>query len=304
MNAPVNEMRGRGYALVAGAAASWGTWSLFFRRAERAQPISAALEATIILAVTALAMLPGALRDRPAAKRPARAWALLAALGVTDALNTLLFFAAMQRTSIAIAVLSHYLAPVLVAALAPLVLREPARRATFGFLAVAIAGLALLLEPWRASTAGALAGAGLGLASAVFYAGNILLQKRLVAAFSAREVLSYHAVLSAALLALFVPRGGFALGATAATLLVAGGLSLGAVSCFAFLRGLAEIPASHASVLTLLEPLVAVIVAVLAWGEVPGPAALAGAALILAAAYGVVRAGAGAREVVTTAAQA
>lgn len=300
--APID--RARGYALVAAASASWGAWSLFFRPAERAQPVAPALEAAVVLAVTSLATMPGALRDRPSAPRPLRAWALLAALGVTDALNTLLFFWAMQRTSLAVAVLSHYFAPVLVAALAPIALREVARRATFGFLALAIAGLALLLEPWRASTAGALAGAGLGLASAVFYTGNILLQKRLFDAFSAREVLSWHAVLSVAILVLFVPHGGFALGAWPAALLVAGGATLGATSCLAFLRGLSAIPASHASVLTLLEPLVAVSVGAVAWHEVPGPIALAGAALILAAAYGVVRAGGGARSAADASAQA
>ena len=38
----------------------------------------------------------------------------MVALGLSDAANALLFFHAMDRTTVAIAVLSHYLAPVLV----------------------------------------------------------------------------------------------------------------------------------------------------------------------------------------------
>jgi DME family drug/metabolite transporter len=51
------------------------------------------------------------------------------------------------------------------------------------------------------------------------------------------------------------------------------------------MRGLARVPASAASVLTLLEPLVAVSLGVLVWKEHVGLAGLLGAALLLGGAW-------------------
>ena len=56
---------GRGYLLVAGAAASWGTWSIFLRSAERRGPLAPSFEALLVMAVTALVALPIALSQRP-----------------------------------------------------------------------------------------------------------------------------------------------------------------------------------------------------------------------------------------------
>ena len=52
----------------------------------------------------------------------------MAWLGVGDALNAYFFFEAYQRTSVAIAVLTHYLAPLFIAIGAPLLLRERTER--------------------------------------------------------------------------------------------------------------------------------------------------------------------------------
>lgn len=284
--------------MVGGAAALWGTWSLFFRPAERAQPVSPALEAVVVFAAVLAIVGPTTLRERAPAPRPRAAWLGLAALGVGDALNNLLFFAAMQRAPLAVAVLSHYLAPVLVAAAAPLALGERTRRATWAALALALAGLVLLLEPWRVRAAGAgggaradvLAGAALGAGSAVFYAGNVLVIKRVQRWFTPRQLLAWHLVPAIPLVALFVPAGGFALGRESLAWLCAGAALPGALAGVMFLRGIAAVPASHGAVLTLLEPAVAVAVGAVAWREVPGPLAAVGALLVLAGAALVVRA--------------
>ena len=74
-----------------------------------------------------------------------------------------------------------------------------------------------------------------------------------------------------------------------------GSLFLGAIAGAAFVRGLVRIGASRAAVLTFAEPVVAVAVGWLAWGESLGPIALAGAAMIVAAGVGVSRARGAAR---------
>ncbi|MEO8184959.1 MAG: EamA family transporter [Deltaproteobacteria bacterium] len=56
-----------------------------------------------------------------------------------------------------------------------------------------------------------------------------------------------------------------------------------------FMRSLARVPAAHASVLTLIEPVTALSIAALAWGEQLHPLGLLGGAAILVAGYLVVR---------------
>ena len=65
-------------------------------------------------------------------------------------------------------------------------------------------------------------------------------------------------------------------------------LGPGALAGLAFVWGLRRMPAAHASTLTLLEPLVAVLVGAAVFGEPLGAPALAGGALILGGALAVV----------------
>lgn len=282
----------KGRLLVAFAASSWGLWSLSFKNAERLNgaPLSAAAETFVVMAVMLVALGPVALlqmRERGRAPRTRRDWALLLALGVSDALNALCFFGAMQKTTVAVAVLTHYLTPLVVALLAPAILGEPWRARTFAALAVALAGLVLLLEPWAASSTD-LAGAGLGALSAAFYAANVFLGKALGGRFTSWELASWPKASTLVVLAAVLassPQGGLStMNGPALGALVAGGVFFGAIPILVFYRGLALVPASQASVLTLCEPLVAVVVGAAVWGEVLGPLALVGGALVLAGA--------------------
>jgi drug/metabolite transporter (DMT)-like permease len=275
----------RATLLVGTAAVMWGTWSLFFRAAEAHGPVSPAAEALIVFAVVFMAAAPAAARDT-AKRRPARSALLaLAGLGLVDALNVLLFFAAMQRGSVSVAVLTHYLAPILVAVGAPLVVGERVRRVVWGALAISLLGLALLLEPWRSAGVNATAAAALGSSSAVFSAANILLSKRLKSAFTASELLAWRMPSALLLLWLCVPSGGLALSLRALSPLVAGALIPGALAGWMFYRGLGSIPASRAGTLTLLEPATAMVVSVVVWHEPVGTFAAVGAAAILLGAY-------------------
>jgi drug/metabolite transporter (DMT)-like permease len=278
-----------GYAMIAVAAVSWGLNGLFLRAAERFQPIHAALEGAVVLGSAALFFGIPALLRHGLGGRPAWGWAALALVGVADGLNTVFFFAAVQKTTLAVAVLCHYLAPVLVAAASPWLLRTKSSRRTWAALAVALLGLALLLEPWRQGANAKWAGAAFGLASAVFFASNIVLMKKVQKWFSPLEVLGYHALAAALFLCAFIPKGGYLLGAAPLLALVVQGVLLAGFSGLLFLRGLARVRADHASVLLLLEPVTAVIVGAVVWGEVPGPFSGAGAVLILAGAWSVLR---------------
>lgn len=279
----------RAYASVALAAALWGTWTLFLRPAA-VDPrwASAIIMSTMAVAGTPLLARRGA--RTPTNTRDMRDWAWLAVLGVCDAGNAWLFFGALARTTVAIAVLSHYLAPALVSLMAPVLVGTPRQRGALSRASLGTLGLVLVLEPWHKSAAvgNDVVGAAFGVGSAFFYAVNVCAAKRLSLRFTPEEQLVYHGALSALILV------GLAANAPlptirGAVLLVLAGALVGVSAAVLFVRGLARVPAEHASVLTLIEPVTAVAVGAFAFGERPGAGALAGGALVLGVAFASTR---------------
>lgn len=285
----MTSVRPNGSAQLALAATLWGTWSLFFRPAEHLSNVQPALEAFVAFAVMLIVIGPLAWRSRLRQRRPNSVWIAMALVGVSNGLNALLFFSAMQKTSIAIAVLTHYLAPVLVALVAPAVLGDRLRLSTWGALGAALLGLTLLLEPWRPAQAIWL-GAAMGAASAVFFATNIIVAKRIQHHFSPLELLGWHLPTALLTLAPFAFGPGVSISLEALGLLAAGGLLPGALAGILYIRGLVRVEATRASVLMLLEPVSAMFVGAAVWQEPMRVLGAVGAALVLGAAWMVARA--------------
>jgi len=273
----------RGVALVAIAAASWGTWSLFLRPSG----LPASVTSPLLFAVMGVVTLPFALRE-PRARWDRELVLLVAANAACDAVNVVAFFAAIAKTTIAIAVLTHYAAPILVALAAPRIDGVVVRGARLAAL-VALAGLAIVMEPWHDVAPDAVIGAALGSISAVAYAGNVFVVRRLATRIGAVRQMSYHSLVAAAVLA---PIGASALATVSAgdaALVAAGSATIGAAAGVAFAAGLSRIGSARAAVLAFAEPLVAVGVGALVWHEPLHPLAAVGGALVIAAGIRVAR---------------
>jgi len=278
-----------GIVMVTLAAASWGTWSMFLRPTGLPPMITS----TIVFAVMGVVTLPLALRA-PRARWTRTTVALLLANAAFDALNVIAYFAAIAYTTVAIAVLTHYAAPILVALLAPVVDRDvPPARGAVPAAIVALLGLGVVLEPWHEPAVGAIAGGVLGLASAVCYAGNVFTVRRLAAEIGAPRAMSYHSLIAAVVLApITLATAAGRLGEVTAhgvALLVAAAITIGATSGIVYAIGLVRIGAARAAILAYVEPLVAVAVGALVWGESLHPLAVVGGALVLGAGIHVVR---------------
>jgi drug/metabolite transporter (DMT)-like permease len=280
------------YAAVALAACAWGTWGLVIRHTDTIGAMPTALESTLVMAVITAVTGVCALWDRVPGRAPWKARAWVAWLGVSDAFNILLFFAAYKLT-IAVSVLSHYLTPIFVALAAPLVLRERMTARTAGAIATSFAGLALMLAPsvGGAGSAAVWTSAMLGAGSAVFYASNVIVNKFVAADFSTSETMFWHGVVGTPLLAAFVPPSAWsAVDPRAAGFLALATVGPGAFAGLAFVWGLRRMPAAHASTLTLLEPLVSILLGAALLGEGLGAAGVVGGGLILAGAVVVMTA--------------
>ncbi len=271
------------YAAVAFAACAWGTWGLVIRWTESIGAMPTALESALVMAVITLVSGAASLRDRVAARASWRARAWVAWIGVADAFNVLLFFAAYKLT-IAVSVLTHYLTPVFVAIAAPFALRERMTARTAAAIGASFGGLVIMLAPSAGASGSELVwrSAALGAGSAVFYASNVIVNKFVVEEFSTSEVMFWHGVVATPLLAAFVPPAAWsAVDARAAAFLGVATLVPGAAAGLAFVWGLRRMPAAHASTLTLLEPLVSIVIGGALLGERLAVNALGGGALIL-----------------------
>ncbi|MFY0565810.1 DMT family transporter [Archangium lansingense] len=262
------------FVMVALGTTLWGCWPLVLRPAGLTGPQSALL----MMAVMALPA-PFVLRREPFRDR--RATLALGVLGVCDAANAALYFAAVQRGPVTVAVLTHYLAPLLIALAAPWVLRE--RRSARALLGapLTLAGLALILgtpqggfaDPWTAL---------LGGASALFFMANVLASKEAARAFSPLAINSLHAIPSGLLLLLLFGRDALPPALDSSLLQVAAGTVLcGIVANSLFYSGLRHVPTATAGALTYLEPLTAALLGVLVFGEALGPLGLLGGLVVL-----------------------
>lgn len=210
---------------------------------------------------------------------------VLLAIGVVLAAHWTLFFLTIKLSTVAVAVLTVYTAPVLIALVAPLVLPEARSRVGLVALVPALAGIVLIaLAGDGGGTVGALALAT-GLGAGATYAALVILAKRARMRAHAVTVhlwtVTVAAVVLAPLLATAPRVLPDTLRETGAVLLV--GVVFTGVTGFVYLWLLGHVTAQAAGVLAFIEPVSASLLAWALLSERLGPAVLAGGALVLAA---------------------
>ena len=221
-------------------------------------------------------------RRRPWREIPRRFWAIGALGGASDAICSVLFFAAMNLTTLAVANLTHYLSPLIVAMTAPWLTRTRYRSHVIIAVIVALVGMVLLLEPWATQVGPHFwMGAGVGALSAVFFALQILAGKRSSEGLAPALNLASQRVVATALLAptalLYLP----ALTLAQWGYLLVGGMLINGVAGAIFFAGLARSRADLAAGLTLLEPVSAVVIGFVVWHEPIGLLGLVGIVMVL-----------------------
>ena len=153
--------------LLAALAASWGIVSIIV--AGVALPSQALVAWRCLLGVVALVAILAALRRaselRVRVERP-RILLLSLALGF----HWLLFFEALKRTSVAVAILSLYTAPIFVAILAPRMLPERQSRIALLALAISAPGLVLVALAGEGGSSANPVGIACGVGAAVLFA--------------------------------------------------------------------------------------------------------------------------------------
>ena len=201
-------------------------------------------------------------------------------LGIFLMLNNLSFFYAFQNTTIANAVLTHYTAPIIVAFLASVFLGERVTWRLVTAIAVASAGLWILLNGFNVVEAHSY-GIAAGLASGVSYAIIIIMSRSFSRHFSP-VVLSFWANAFIVLMLLPFVRV-FPTQAWGSFLIV--GTVHSTVAPILYFKGLQTVTANRAAVLGYFEPVSAILFSMLFLNEKPGIYSVFGGVLILFSGY-------------------
>jgi drug/metabolite transporter (DMT)-like permease len=200
--------------------------------------------------------------------------------------NNFLYFLAIHLTGVATALLLQYQAPILVALYVAVVRRERPSHRLLASLLLSVIGCALVVritDPtiFRVNLPGVLAGLGAAAAFAVY----ILTSRAALRSMRPWTLVTYgYLVASVAWLPIVPPWGvlqeGFPLETWGVFLAIA---TVGTVLPFGlFISGLAHLPPAQASILAMLEPVVAAVAAFLILGESLLPLQLVGGGLVLA----------------------
>ena len=213
---------------------------------------------------------------------------LLLFSGMAIGVNWILLFEAYRYTTVSVATLSYYFAPVLVTMACPLLFHE--KMETKQWICFAMSTLGIVLITGVGDLSGNnrhLTGILLGLAAAVLYACIVLLNKQLadISAYDRTVVqLGVCAVVMLVYCAATVPLAELKFApATVGLLLVAGVLHTG-VTYYLYFGSMAYLSGQTAAILSYVDPVVAVLVSVLVLAEPMHPVELLGAALVLGAA--------------------
>lgn len=210
---------------------------------------------------------------------------LLLISGMAMGINWILLFEAYRYTTVSVATLSYYFAPVLVIAVCPILFREKMTAKQLLCFVMSTAGLVLITLDGGFGDGGTdHVGILFGLGAAVFYASVILLNKFI------QNVEGIHRTFVQFLAAILVltpyvlVTGGVTLGGMDAVgwvnLLVVGVVHTGVAYCLYF-SSLKALPGQKAAILSYMDPLVAVLISVAVLGEQMTARQILGGGLIL-----------------------
>ena len=207
-------------------------------------------------------------------------WLLLAS-GAAMGINWMLLFEAYKYTTISLATLSYYLAPVIVTALCPLLFHERMTRTQLLCFLMSTLGVALIIGSGGASD---VRGICFGVSAAVFYATVILLNKYITGVPALERTFVQFLAAILVLTPYVALTSGFHPGVMSAAgwvnLLIVGLVHTGLTYCMYF-SAIRTLPGQESSLLSYIDPIVSVLVSVLLLGEPLAPVQIVGIVLFL-----------------------
>ncbi|MFV1976650.1 MAG: DMT family transporter [Candidatus Scalindua sp.] len=282
-----------GYLKIISAILIWSSLGIFVRKI--ALPNADIIFYSAVIAGLVqffMVSLTGRLKKTIRDKNSANSIFLLILLPVCFLGNTLLFYFAFTHTTIANAVLTHYTAPIFVALMAPVFLKEKILKTAWFAIILSSLGLWLILGapasgegifPEDSESRGIIAGVISGFA----YALLILIIRGIASQFSALFIIFIQNSLVALLLLPFVLNINLTLESLPYILIL--GIVHSTVAPLLYVQGFRSVKANEAAILGYLEPIGAILLAWIFLNEIPEIKAILGGALILYSGFMIIR---------------
>ncbi len=269
--------------MIAVSMAVFGTIALFVRNI----PISSAQLALCraVIAAVLIGIYLAASHRSIALKKLGRELWLLLLSGVAMGFNWVLLFEAYKYTTVSVATLSYYFAPVIIIVACPILFREKMSGKKWLCFVMSTLGIVLITGLGDLSAGSShLRGIAFGLGAAVLYA-TVVLTNKFIRGIGGiqRTFLQFTAAIVVLLPYVLLTEGiSFAAmdGLGWAMLAVVGIVHTGVCYCMYF-SALKDLPGQEAAILSYCDPLVAVLMSVFVLGEAISPVQIAGGVLIL-----------------------
>ena len=214
-----------------------------------------------------------------------KALPLLLISGVAMGFNWILLFEAYKYTTVSVATLSYYFAPVLVTAACPVLFKEKMGRKQWICFGMSTLGIMLITGLGDLGAGSShLTGILFGLGAACLYATVVLLNKFIKGVEGVHRTFLQFLAAAVVLIPYVALTGGTHLetldGVGWVSLLVVGLFHTGITYCLYF-SSLKTLPGQKAAILSYIDPLVAILVSVLILGEQMSLVQIIGGGLIL-----------------------
>ncbi|MBW2974933.1 DMT family transporter [Candidatus Woesearchaeota archaeon] len=204
--------------------------------------------------------------------------------------NLYSYLKAYALTTFANSVFSHYMAPVIAALSAPLIVDEKIEKVTIKALVISVMGLILISYSNLSFGSMHLKGIMFGLVSAIFYGLSINIVKRLLNNdATALSILFYQSLIPCIVMVPFLGIGSFIVIKEKITLIASYTLFATFVPTLMFLSGVRHVKAQHTGILAYSEVISAILFGFLLFKEVPSLMTIIGGALILFSGYLIIR---------------
>lgn len=225
------------------------------------------------------------LTRQPLSLKSSKSAVLLLLSGAAMGFNWIFLFQAYKYTTVSVATLSYYFAPVLVTVLCPILFKEKMKPINWMCFSLSTVGLILLTGIGDLSKGSAhFVGIGFGLCAAVLYASVMILNKYIKAVTGLQRTFFQFVAAIVVLLPYVLLSDGMNLGVLDTTgwwcLLAVGIIHTGFSYCMYF-TGLKALSGQKAALLSYIDPLVAVVISVVVLHEAINPVQLLGGAMIL-----------------------
>ena len=204
--------------------------------------------------------------------------------------NWVLLFEAYNLTSVAVATLCYYMAPVIVVLLSPLLFGEHLGPLKLLFTALALVGMIFVSGVYRTGfgTAAGMSGIMVGLGAAVFYAALIISNKKITGVDALEKTVIQLASAALIVLIYVLLRGDFSgiqwTSRSVALLLVVGIVHTG-IAYLLYVGSMEKLNAQTVAFYGYIDPIVAILSSALLLHEHLGPGEIIGSILILGASF-------------------